>query len=136
MQLVGAAVAIAKALSEKETAKPLTSSSGAVRPGMTPSRVVDLQMKNFEQLRYLQQLYEEKQTKVQNKRTRFQPHLETLIYRCSGHMHKQFVKVDKFHSHGSNYSNLEVLPAEIPGVKGFLCQLYVLLLSQLISVIA
>ena len=50
-----------KALSDskKETAKPLTSSSGAVRPGMSPSKVVDLRMKNFEQLRYLQQLYED-----------------------------------------------------------------------------
>ena len=55
----GAAVAIVKALSEKETAKPLTSSSGAVGPGMSPSKVVDLRMKNFEQLRYLQQLYED-----------------------------------------------------------------------------
>ena len=47
-----------KALTEKETAKPLTSSSGAVGPGMSPSKVVDLRMKN-EQLRYLQQLSED-----------------------------------------------------------------------------
>ena len=32
-------------------------------------------------------------------------------------MYKQFVQVDEFHSNGSKYSNLEVLPAEIPGVK-------------------
>ena len=34
-------------------------SSGAVCPGVSLGRVVDLRMKNFQQLRYLQQLYED-----------------------------------------------------------------------------
>ena len=34
-------------------------SSGAVCPGVLLGRVVDLRMKNFQQLRYLQQLYED-----------------------------------------------------------------------------
>ena len=33
--------------------------SGAVGPGVSPGRAVDLRMKNFEQLRYLQQLYDD-----------------------------------------------------------------------------
>ena len=59
----GAAVAIVKALSDskKETLPAETPQlcSGTLGPAMSPSKAVDLRMKNFEQLRYLQQLYED-----------------------------------------------------------------------------
>ena len=62
-----AAVAIVKALKSdpKEKAGDDSLSSGAVcpgaqpGPGVSPGRAVDLRMKNFQQLRYLQQLYED-----------------------------------------------------------------------------
>ena len=114
----GAIVAIVKVLTEKETAKPLTSSSGAVGPGISTSKVVNLRMKN-EKLRFLQQLYEDilNENEYSEQKNKILPHFEILINRCSGYMYKQFVKVDKFHSRGSKYNNIEVLPAEIPGVK-------------------
>ena len=59
----GAAVAIVKALSDskKETLPAETPQlcSGTLGPAMSPSKAVGLRMKNFEQLRYLQQLYED-----------------------------------------------------------------------------
>jgi hypothetical protein len=63
----GAAVAIVKALKSdpSEKAGDSSQSSGAVcpgaqsGPGVSPGRAVDLRMKNFQQLRYLQQLYED-----------------------------------------------------------------------------
>ena len=58
----GAAVAIVKALStdqKKDKAGEESQASGAVGPGVSPGRAVDLRMKNFQQLRYLQQLYDD-----------------------------------------------------------------------------
>ena len=57
----GAAVAIVKALSDskKEGNETPQSSSGTLGPGVSPSKAVDLRMKNYQQLRYLQQLYED-----------------------------------------------------------------------------
>ena len=63
----GAAVAIVKALKSdpNEMTGDNSQSSGAVcpgaqsGPGVSPGRAVDLRMKNFQQLRYLQQLYED-----------------------------------------------------------------------------
>lgn len=77
--LTGAAVAFAKAVSgspqvdqsvpqESPTGTPsivpgpgVSQSSNATMsyPGVSPGKAVDLQMKNYEQLRYLQQLYED-----------------------------------------------------------------------------
>ena len=65
----GAAVAIVKALKSdsEEKAKDSSQSScalssgtqSAAGPGVSPGRAVDLRMKNYQQLRYLQQLYED-----------------------------------------------------------------------------
>lgn len=60
----GAAVAIVRALGG-ETPSKVSDSSATVRqslissPGLSPAKVVDLRMKNFEQLRYLQQLFDD-----------------------------------------------------------------------------
>ena len=63
----GAAVAIVKALKSEEKAKDSSQSScalssgtqSAAGPGVSLGRAVDLRMKNYQQLRYLQQLYED-----------------------------------------------------------------------------
>ena len=57
----GAAVAIVKALSDskKEGNETPQSSSGALGAGVSPRKAVDLRVKNCQQLRYLQQLYED-----------------------------------------------------------------------------
>ena len=57
----GAAVAIVKALSTdpKEKASERPQSVCPPGPGVSPGRAVDLRMKNFQQLRFLQQLYED-----------------------------------------------------------------------------
>ena len=59
----GAALAIVKALStdpkeKMENTSEGSQSSGSLGPGVSPGRAVDLRMINFQQLRYLQQLYE------------------------------------------------------------------------------
>ena len=56
----GAAVAIVKALKTdpKEKSSDAVSAPGA-GPGVSPGHAVDLRMKNYQQLRYLQQLYED-----------------------------------------------------------------------------
>ena len=57
----GAAVAIVKALSTdpKEKASEGLQSICPPGPGVSPGHAVDLRMKNFQQLRFLQQLYED-----------------------------------------------------------------------------
>ena len=55
--LSGAAVAIIK---EIKKASKSPQSSCPPGPGVSPGRAVDLRMKNFQQLRFLQQLYEDK----------------------------------------------------------------------------
>ena len=69
--LSGAAVAFAKAISGGTPEKAITQSmhqespastpgtGNAIMPGVSPGKAVDLRMKNYEQLRYLQQLYED-----------------------------------------------------------------------------
>ena len=68
--LTGAAVAFAKAVSgstpEKAIAQGVHQESSASTPGtsnamsgVSPGKAVDLKMKSYEQLRYLQQLYED-----------------------------------------------------------------------------
>ena len=68
--LTGAAVAFAKVFSGGTQASSGTSdkvgdestpstSNSALMPGVSPGKAVDLRMKNYEQLRYLQQLYED-----------------------------------------------------------------------------
>ena len=59
----GAAVAIVKSLStdpkaKKEDTGEGSHSSGTLGPGVSPGRAVDLRMKNFQQLRYLQRTKE------------------------------------------------------------------------------
>ena len=54
--LAGAAVAYTTAVSGSGKHKDIPPPD---RPGMSPGKVVDLRMKNYEQLRYLQQLYED-----------------------------------------------------------------------------
>ncbi len=51
----GAAVAFAEAVKGKDKEKPAT----ALPSGVSPGKSVELRMKNFEQLRYLQQLYDD-----------------------------------------------------------------------------
>ena len=59
----GAAVAIVKALSTGPKSKKEVSESSqpscSPGPGISPGRAVDLRMKKFQQLRFLQQLYED-----------------------------------------------------------------------------
>ena len=70
--LTGAAVAFAKAVSggtpdkgvgqsvpSQETPAHIAGTSNTIMPGVSPGKAVDLRMKNYEQLRYLQQLYED-----------------------------------------------------------------------------
>ena len=60
--VVGGAVAIVRALSDsKKEATEIPQRNGTLVPGISPSKAVDLQMKNFEELRYVQllQLYED-----------------------------------------------------------------------------
>ena len=82
----GAAIAIMNALSDsqKEAAETPQLSSGTLAPAMSPSKAVDLRMKNFEQLRYLQQLYEDNilnETEYLEQRTIFWPYFETMIHK-------------------------------------------------------
>ena len=58
----GGAVAIVRALSDsKKEATEIPQRISTLGPGISPSKAVDLRMKNFEQLRYVQllQLYED-----------------------------------------------------------------------------
>ena len=60
----GAAVAIVKALKTDPKEKTCSSQSSdtfcpGAGPGVSPGRAVDLRRKNYQQLRYLQQLYED-----------------------------------------------------------------------------
>ena len=58
--LTGAAVAFANVFSPSQgQLLPLQNRSVPPSPGLSPSKTVDLRMKNFEQLRYLQQLYDD-----------------------------------------------------------------------------
>ena len=60
--LAGAALAFAKAFtSEKtnQTSESVSVSHPPVTSGVSPSKAIELRMKNFEQLRYLQQLYDD-----------------------------------------------------------------------------
>ena len=56
-----AAVSIVHALSSREKGKEqdTRTKSASVSTGVSPGKSVELRMKNFEQLRYLQQLYED-----------------------------------------------------------------------------
>lgn len=67
--LTGAAVAFAKVVSGGTQARSTSdkvgdestphTSSNTMMPGVSPGKAVDLRMKTYEQLRYLQQLYED-----------------------------------------------------------------------------
>ena len=71
--LTGAAVAFAKAVlgstpekavtqgvhQESPASTPCTSNATCIMPRVSPEKAVDLRMKNYEQLRCLQQLYED-----------------------------------------------------------------------------
>ena len=58
--LTGAAVAFAQAVSPTPTRSDMCPQQGVIGHGVSPGKVVDLRMKNFEQLRYLQKLYEDR----------------------------------------------------------------------------
>ena len=55
--LTGAAVAFAKVFSDKDKPKP--SQLSAPTSCASPGKTLELRMKNFEQLRYLQQLFDD-----------------------------------------------------------------------------
>ena len=60
--LAGAALAFAKAFTSEKTNQTSESASVSHPPvtsGVSPSKAIELRMKNFEQLRYLQQLYDD-----------------------------------------------------------------------------
>jgi len=60
--LAGAAVAFAKAFSNEkanQTSESASVSHSPVTSGVSPSKAIDLRMKNFEQLHYLHQLYDD-----------------------------------------------------------------------------
>ena len=60
--LAGAAVAFAKAFSNEkanQTSESASVSHSPVTSGVSPSKAIELRMKNFEQLRYLHQLYDD-----------------------------------------------------------------------------
>ena len=57
--LTGAAVAFAHAFKGNTSLAQSPSEMPITAVGMSPGKAVDLRMKNFEQLRYLQQLYDD-----------------------------------------------------------------------------
>ena len=57
--LTGAAVAFAKKISGGKENEAHQTTQGPSDVGLSPGKAIELRMKNFEQLRYLQQLYED-----------------------------------------------------------------------------
>ena len=55
----GAAVAITKALGGTSDVTPPRKDRSDRQPGVSPGKVIELRMKNYEQLRYVQQLYDD-----------------------------------------------------------------------------